>query len=78
MDIGALRKHILTNIDDFLTLKPPWANVLRIWCIFKPNWPLVTNWGQLEIFLANAKALYPFILHFGGLWDIEAAYFEKY
>ena len=74
----AFRKHILTNIDDFVILTPPGANFKLIWYIFSPNWPLVTNWGQLEIFLANAKALYPSILHFGEFLDIEAAYFDKY
>ena len=38
----------------------------------------MTNYGQLDILLANAKALYPFILHFGILWDIEEAYCDKY
>ena len=41
-------------------------------------WLLVTNWGQFVIMVGNAKALYPFILHFDGFWGIEKAYFNKY
>ena len=77
VDFGALTKHIVTNNGDFVIFTPPGANLLRIWDICSTNWPLVTNWGQLVISVANAKALYPFILHFGRLWGIEEAYCDK-
>ena len=78
MDFLASRKLILTNIDDFVILTPPGANCYLIWYILSPIWLLVTNLGQLEILVGNAKALYQFILHFDGFWGIEEAYFDKY
>ena len=78
IDCGALRKHIVTNIGDFVILTPPGANFLEIWDIFTPIWPLVTNLGQFVIWIGNENALYPFILHFDWFWGIEEAYFDKY
>ena len=49
-----------------------------MWYICSPIWLLVTKWRQWQILVAIAKALYPFILHFGGFWGIEEAYFDKY
>ena len=46
--------------------------------IFKHIWLLVTKWRQFQLLVAISKALYPFILHFGGFWGIEWAYFKKY
>ena len=94
VDFWALRKHMVTNIDDFVILTPPGSIFLRIWYIFH----LFGHWGQffmnfgyfftyfatgdklgtIEILVANAKALYPFKLLFGGFWGIEEAYFDKY
>ena len=76
--MGALRTHIVKNNGDFEIFTPPGANFLRIWDILSPIWPLVTKLGKLEIWVANAKALYPFILYFDRIWGIEVAYFEKY
>ena len=74
VDSGASRKHILTNIDDFVIFTASVAILLRIWDISSPILPLVTKWGQLEIWIANAIALYQFILYFDRLWGIEEAY----
>ena len=63
----------------FCNFDPTGANFfLRICDIWSPIWSLVTNQGQLETFVAYAKGLYPFILHFGRFWCIEEAYFDKY
>ena len=38
----------------------------------------MTNLGQLEILVGNAKALYPFILHYDGFWGIVEPHFDEY
>ena len=78
VDCEALWKHIVTNNGYFVILTPHGANFLRIWDILSPIWLLLTKWRQLEIWVANAKTLYQFILDFHGFWGIEEAYFEKY
>ena len=78
VDFGALRNHIFTNIDDFLTLTPPGANFWMNLVYFLPIWLLVTRWRQFQILVAIAKALYPFILHFGGFCGIEWPYLKQY
>ena len=62
----------------FTNFNTSWANVSLIWYILSPIWLLVTNWGQLVILVGYAKTLYPFILHFGGFYGIEEAYFDQY
>ena len=49
----------------------PWGQFFKNLVYFKHIWLLETKWRQLQILVAIANALYPFILHFGGFWGIE-------
>ena len=77
VEFWALGKHILKNIDDFGILIPLGDNFESIWDILSLIWPLPTNQGELVILVANAKGLYPFILHFGGFLEIEEAFLDS-
>ena len=77
MDFGTLKWHILTNIDDFVILTPL-GQCLTNFVYFVTYLATGETFGTIGDPVENAKALYPFILHFGGFWGIEEAYVDRY
>ena len=78
MDFWAFGMHIFLKCYDFIILTPLGANSELIWDIVSPIWPMGQIRKQLDTLVANAKGLYPFILHFGGFLGIGEAYLFKY
>ena len=77
VDFGSLRKHILTNIDDFVILTPLGdifyeSGIFFTYLATGDKLVTIADLGRIS------KGLYSLILHFGGFWGIEEAYFEKY
>ena len=77
VDFGTLKQHILTNIDDLVILTPL-GQCLTNLVYFVTYSATGDKFGTIGDLVENAKALYPFILHFDGFWGIEEAYFDKY
>ena len=62
----------------FRNFDTPWGQCLTNLVYFVTYSATGDKFGTIGDIVENAKALYPFILHFDGFWGIVEAYFKKY